>query len=65
MVADGLGVALQMMNSNPEIASMLNNPEVMRDSLRMASNPVRDDLLPLPAPKTIQPQALKLVTIRH
>ena len=30
----------QMMNSNPEIASLLNNPEVLRDSLRMASNPV-------------------------
>ena len=29
------------MNSNPEFAQLLNNPEMLRESLRMATNPVR------------------------
>jgi hypothetical protein len=29
------------MNSNPEFAQLLNNPEMLRESLRMAANPVR------------------------
>ena len=31
----------QLMNSNPEVASMLNNPELLLESMRMAGNPVR------------------------
>ena len=34
-------LAPQVMNSNPEFAQLLNNPEMLRDSLRMAANPVR------------------------
>jgi hypothetical protein len=29
------------MESNPEVAAMLNNPQVLRESMQIMSNPVR------------------------
>lgn len=46
-LADRRTALPQLMNTNPEVASMLNNPELLRESLRMASNPVR---IPAPPP---------------
>ena len=31
----------QVMAANPDFAQMLNNPEMLRESLRLATNPVR------------------------
>lgn len=30
---------LQLMNSNPEMAHILNNPQLLRESLALATNP--------------------------
>jgi hypothetical protein len=39
---------LQMMEANPEMARMMNDPEMIRDAMRMAANPVQSaDALPV------------------
>lgn len=35
-----LGGVEQLMESNPEFAQILNNPQMLRESLQVASNPV-------------------------
>lgn len=29
-----------MMDANPEVAQMMNNPQMLREAMRMATNPV-------------------------
>jgi hypothetical protein len=36
------------MEANPEFAQVLNNPQVLRESLQMAANPVRAPAAPAP-----------------
>ena len=35
------GPAPQLIERNPELAQLLNNPEMLRESMRVMSNPVR------------------------
>jgi hypothetical protein len=35
---------LQLMDRDPQMAQLLNNPELLRDSMNLISNPVSDSL---------------------
>jgi hypothetical protein len=36
----GLCAVLQLMDRDPQMAQLLNNPELLRDSMNLISNPV-------------------------
>jgi ubiquilin len=44
----------QLMEANPEFAQVLNNPQVLRESLQMAANPVRARPRPPPARSAVR-----------
>ena len=59
----------QLMESNPEFAQLLNNPQVLQESLQMAANPVRKTgkvalahMWPCPGPAL---QAIPVVACRR
>lgn len=39
MISNHLNIALQLMERNPEINHMLNNPDILRQTMEIARNP--------------------------